>query len=203
MPSTTFFNLPPAKREKLLGAARQEFVRVPYAQSSINKIIRAAQIPRGSFYMYFADKEDLFIYILAGYIDALLSLMARLLEEAEGDLFCAFQMLYDQAWRDQPSDALEDFRRILANNKGMEQGALLRSMGMEQRAERLIPLIDQSRLSLRRPEDLRDMLHILIAVTAPAVCRADFSWSDQEGSAHYRAMLDILKRGMQAPVQAN
>lgn len=29
MPSTTFFNLPSEKREKLLAAARAEFARVP------------------------------------------------------------------------------------------------------------------------------------------------------------------------------
>ena len=49
MPSQTFYNLPPAKREKLLRAARAEFARVPYDQVSINRIVRAAGIPRGSF----------------------------------------------------------------------------------------------------------------------------------------------------------
>lgn len=53
--------LPPAaeKRERLLLAAEEEFARVPYAEASINRMIRAAGIPRGSFYMYFRDKEEL------------------------------------------------------------------------------------------------------------------------------------------------
>lgn len=58
MPSATFFNLPPAKREKLLAAARAEFVRAPFAQASVNRIIHGAGIPRGSFYMYFATKRN-------------------------------------------------------------------------------------------------------------------------------------------------
>ena len=57
MPSATFLNLPPEKRERFLRAARTEFARVPYADASINRMIRAAGIPRGSFYMYFANKE--------------------------------------------------------------------------------------------------------------------------------------------------
>ena len=64
MPSKTFFHLPAEKRERLLLAAEEEFARVPYAEASINRMIRAAGIPRGSFYMYFRDKEELFHYLL-------------------------------------------------------------------------------------------------------------------------------------------
>ena len=49
MPSKTFFHLPAEKRERLLLAAEEEFARVPYAEASINRMIRAAGIPRGSF----------------------------------------------------------------------------------------------------------------------------------------------------------
>ena len=64
MPSTTFYNLPEEKRERLMAAARAEFLRVPYEDASINRIIREAGIPRGSFYMYFTDKEDLVRYLM-------------------------------------------------------------------------------------------------------------------------------------------
>ena len=68
MPSKTFFHLPAEKRERLLLAAEEEFARVPYAEASINRMIRAAGIPRGSFYMYFRDKEELFHYPVLGWI---------------------------------------------------------------------------------------------------------------------------------------
>lgn len=42
MPSKTFFHLPAEKRERLLLAAEEEFARVPYAEASINRMIRAA-----------------------------------------------------------------------------------------------------------------------------------------------------------------
>lgn len=64
MPSSTFFRLPPEKQEKLLCAARKEFARVPFADASINRIIQEADISRGSFYMYFRDKGELFFYLL-------------------------------------------------------------------------------------------------------------------------------------------
>ena len=58
MPSSTFLNLPAQKQEKLLEAATREFSQRPYTEASINQIIKDAGIPRGSFYMYFTDKED-------------------------------------------------------------------------------------------------------------------------------------------------
>ena len=75
MPSTTFFNHPAEKQEKLLAAARAEGARVRYPEASINKIIQAADIPRGSFYMYFKDKEELFVHLLSAYLQAMANQM--------------------------------------------------------------------------------------------------------------------------------
>ena len=89
MPSTTFFNLPEEKRERLLAAARAEFARTSYEEASVNRIIQAAGIPRGSFYMYFTDKEELFRYLMERYGEMLVEAFAGLLDRAEGDLFAA------------------------------------------------------------------------------------------------------------------
>ena len=70
MPSSTFLNLAPEKQEKLLSAAVREFTERPYNEASINRIVREAGIPRGSFYMYFRDKEDLFHYLMEESINA-------------------------------------------------------------------------------------------------------------------------------------
>ena len=72
MPSATFLNLAQEKQEKLLEAATREFSSRPYNEASINQIIKDAGIPRGSFYMYFQDKEDLFRYLMSGYLDQLM-----------------------------------------------------------------------------------------------------------------------------------
>lgn len=65
MPSETFFRLPAEKQQRLLDAARLEFSRVSLAEASISNIIRTAEIPRGSFYQYFENKEDLYFYYFA------------------------------------------------------------------------------------------------------------------------------------------
>ena len=67
MPTSTFYHLPEQKRQKLIDAIRQEILRVPYEKISINKIIQNAGIPRGSFYQYFVDKNDMFQMILGDF----------------------------------------------------------------------------------------------------------------------------------------
>ena len=75
MPSKTFYNLDKEKREKLIEAALNEFSRVEYEKVSINQIIMHANIARGSFYMYFTDKEDLMKYLLEEHYKKLLKII--------------------------------------------------------------------------------------------------------------------------------
>ena len=89
MPSATFYNLPAEKRERLLRAAREEFSRVPYESASVNRIIQSAGIPRGSFYMYFTDKEELFGHLMDSYGALLERRMGELLEQRGQQLVSA------------------------------------------------------------------------------------------------------------------
>ena len=52
------------KKRRILEAAFREFSRVPFREASINRIIKDAEISRGSFYTYFEDKTDLLQILL-------------------------------------------------------------------------------------------------------------------------------------------
>ena len=69
MPTETFFKLPQDKRDRIFEAAVEEFSHYRFSEASINRIVKAAQIPRGSFYQYFQGKEDIYQYIL-GYVSS-------------------------------------------------------------------------------------------------------------------------------------
>jgi TetR/AcrR family transcriptional regulator len=64
MPKKTFFNLSDEKRCRIVDAALQEFAAHSFNEASINRIIKNAEIPKGSFYQYFKNKEDLYLYFL-------------------------------------------------------------------------------------------------------------------------------------------
>lgn len=63
MPKDTFFNLPEEKRALICDVALDEFAEYPFDQASINRIVANSGIAKGSFYQYFEDKKDLFLYL--------------------------------------------------------------------------------------------------------------------------------------------
>jgi len=65
VPKTTFNNLPKEKQQKIFDAAVEEFSTKTFSNASINQIIKNAEIPRGSFYQYFNDKEDIYLYMIS------------------------------------------------------------------------------------------------------------------------------------------
>ena len=122
MPTSTFFRLPEEKRQRLWDACRAELTQVRFTDISINRIIAAAHIPRGSFYQYFEDKEDLIRYFLEDMREYFILLLQNILEEEKGDLFALPLAAYDH-FVGQPGDTdpmLELFIKILRLNKGID-----------------------------------------------------------------------------------
>jgi len=64
MPKQTFFNLPDEKRDNILKLAIEEFAENDYKNASISRIVNRAGIAKGSFYQYFEDKKDLYLYLI-------------------------------------------------------------------------------------------------------------------------------------------
>lgn len=96
MPKSTFFHLSEEKQRRLLEAASIEFSRVALKEASIANIIKLAEIPRGSFYQYFEDKEDLYYY----YFDLLSqdrkSEITKCVQESDGDLFDGMEKYFSK-----------------------------------------------------------------------------------------------------------
>lgn len=63
MPTTTFFNLPKSKRERIIESAIEIFSNDHYAKVTVDKIAIRAEIPKGSFYQYFENKDDLYVFL--------------------------------------------------------------------------------------------------------------------------------------------
>lgn len=76
MPNPTFFNLPDEKRTQILQVAIEEFANNDYDTVSISRIVARAGIAKGSFYQYFADKDDLYAHLLALLAEAKTSFLA-------------------------------------------------------------------------------------------------------------------------------
>lgn len=64
MPKETFHNLDFSKKQKIIDAAMREFTENELHKARVSNIIKDANIPRGSFYQYFEDIDDLYYHII-------------------------------------------------------------------------------------------------------------------------------------------
>lgn len=63
MPKSTFYHLPQNKRDRIVKGAMKAFSETDYRHVTIDRIVQLSSIPKGSFYQYFENKDDLFTYI--------------------------------------------------------------------------------------------------------------------------------------------
>ena len=64
MVTSTFHRLDEEKKKRLMDASIHEFSEHTFSEASINRIVKDANISRGSFYQYFTDKEDCYLFLL-------------------------------------------------------------------------------------------------------------------------------------------
>ena len=153
MCTDTFLRLPEEKRTRFLDAAWEEFGRVKFGDVSINQIIRRAGIPRGSFYQYFAGKEELFDYLVLDVQARFVETFRTLLEQKGGDLFqlptAIFDLIVDQVGK--PIPILDRCLRLFQVNPGIDLRRLIAGRLDQDPPPELLEKIDVSRLRGQDP----------------------------------------------------
>ncbi|NLO25378.1 MAG: TetR/AcrR family transcriptional regulator [Clostridiales bacterium] len=98
MPKDTFFNLDGAKQRKIFEAAVDEFSQRRFSEASINQVVKNAKISRGSFYQYFDNKEDLYLYTLKQIGKEKLNIISRVGElKPDADFFDGYIYMFRAA----------------------------------------------------------------------------------------------------------
>ncbi len=91
----TFYNLPEEKRQRIIDAIMKEFSSSTTEKVSINRIIKTANISRGSFYQYFDDKVDLVEVLTKKFIDLSLEGANIALKYSNNDIFYTYEKLFE------------------------------------------------------------------------------------------------------------
>lgn len=78
MPRTRFQKLSSERRAEILEAAAAEFAEHGYEKASLNGILGAVSLSKGSFYYYFDDKADLFATVVRDTIAWCLNALSEL-----------------------------------------------------------------------------------------------------------------------------
>ncbi len=75
----------PAKREQIIAGAKQVFLRMGFDAASMNDITREAGVSKGTIYVYFQNKEDLFEAMVETEREAFLSAL-RIILASDADV---------------------------------------------------------------------------------------------------------------------
>ncbi len=110
MPTKTFMKLPKDKRLRILRAAKKEFSRVPLEKAVIANIVKDAEIPRGSFYQYFENIDDLFLYLLEYMYGIDKRKFNRYLKETNNDVYEALKMRFSNTIEKLANEENRQFR---------------------------------------------------------------------------------------------
>ena len=201
MPKQTFIKLAIDKKETLIHAAKKEFSRVPLFEASIANIVKEAGIPRGSFYQYFEDKEDLYYFLLDEYSQRINKRFISILKKQNGDLMETFIESFEMMLINlQSIESRQFFRNAFLNMNYKSENTLTPEVNQEQLKTRLaevVALVDHDKLNITDEMELIHVLKIMKAVTFQNLIQVfakDLSIEDS--LRNYTLEVNLLKKGL-------
>lgn len=201
MPYSTFYNLPEEKRQRLMDAVWQEFTSVSYMDVSINKIIQNAGISRGSFYQYFAGKQDLFSYLLSTVYQTIKDIFVAQLTAHNNDLFAAIFGIYDLIlWKKSKPRSIDNHQKIyslMRLNFELDLNQFMSGLNLEEIADSLQTLLLQSGYQPGNQQECLALLHLLMSVGLSNL--ADVFRHPQREEQNRKVLetqLELIRRGI-------
>lgn len=205
MPTDRFYRLPAEKKQIIREAAIREFARVPFEKASINQIIQHADISRGSFYTYFADKQDVVSFIFEDSQKEMKRRCEESLLANDGDYF---RMLWDLfelfvAKLQKMTNLLEMLRNVLSYQEnanamgfGSTQDTFCGKNG-SQGIKWLMGQVDTRGWRMEVREDMEPLMTLGMASFMMALAEY-YKHPDQleQVRAAYDKKLEILRRGV-------
>jgi AcrR family transcriptional regulator len=201
VPKQTFFNLSDKKRKTLIEAAEHEFSRVPLFEASVSNIIKSAGIPRGSFYQYFKDKEDLYFFLLDEKLQESKKRFVFLLNKYEGDLIEAMKELYHHFLIIIPDEEERNFLRnamLYTTNKVEKSFAdMFDAKQDRERFKEISVLIDRKLLNINNDQEIVHIFQIISAIAFHNFIEKTMKkLSDEEAMKEFTIMLEMIKQGI-------
>ncbi|MBM7655369.1 TetR/AcrR family transcriptional regulator [Neobacillus cucumis] len=198
MPKVTFINLPDEKKQTLIVAMKKEFSRVPLYDASISNIIKSANIPRGSFYQYFDDKEDAFFFLLNELVKSIRNKFGVLLEKYNGDLFTTMIEFYQHIiMEEEDVHFLKNAFLNMTYKIELSFSKIFKDQESNGRLLELVSLLNTSNLNISNHKDLFHLLQIVFTITLRNVVEKFANeLSQEEALANYKIEMNLLKNGL-------
>ena len=201
MPTSTFLNLSKEKQDNIIEASLKEFKRVLLKDASINKIIKDANIPRGSFYNYFEDINDLYIYSINKYKKRFINIFEESIKTKNGDLIEATKTIYDKiicnCEKNENKQLIKNIFLNLNYNISIKNRLECEQLNEKYKIIELLEQIDKTKLNIKKEEELLYIIDIIIGIIMHGLIEIFLDNKNQEEiKEKITKQLEIIKRGI-------
>ncbi|MDQ0153934.1 TetR/AcrR family transcriptional regulator [Robertmurraya andreesenii] len=185
-------------KEKITAVGISLFEKKGFTETSIQDIVDALGVTKGTFYYYFSSKEELLMDIHLQYIDDILAIQEKILADKNKDnktkLFDIVYMLISHIKSKRSSAKI--FFREMQNLS-------------EERLEEIIPKRDRFRLNIEnvvrdgiRKEEFRSNLNAsIVTFGILGIANWSYNWFNPEGNLSdfevSEIFVDMILRGIQ------
>ncbi|SEN92687.1 DNA-binding transcriptional regulator, AcrR family [Terribacillus saccharophilus] len=202
MPKQTFLSLPEDKQNTLIQSAKKEFSRVPLHEASVANIIKDAGIPRGSFYQYFEDKEDLYYYLLNQVAQENNKKLNSILQEKKGNLFEAlleqFRYMISLRHHEEHNDFLRYAFLNMNHRKENTMANNIYKESLKNERSQTLEMVDPSFLNIEDKQELSHVIRIVGAITFHNLVQVFVhDLTDEDAIYNYEAQISLIKKGLQ------
>ncbi|TSA87111.1 TetR/AcrR family transcriptional regulator [Deinococcus detaillensis] len=146
------------RRGDILRAAERLWTTTPYADLSMNEVAREVRLAKGTLYLYFSTKEDLFLALLAEHYQAWFSDLNALLDERQPK---------------QPDEVADVIAQSLSSHEALRRLQLLLGSVLERSEQaiafhqKVVALMQETAPRLPYPHDLA--MRVLVHTEALSV----------------------------------
>ena len=116
------------RRQQLLDAARTLFAERGYHETTVDDITRAADVAKGTFYLYFSEKREIYVEVIRSFLDVIKGFVDLVTEQTPS-----------------PSDYFDRVRRgavglleMLQQNRQLARLAYRESLGVDEQLTALL-----------------------------------------------------------------
>lgn len=193
-----FTQLPTEKQNRILNAAYDEFISSGFLSASTNRIIKNAEISKGSLFNYFGSKEALYLFMIKRSNTRLFKQLEPILQDLSPDLIerlRAFATSYLDLYINEPREFKFLMTLTEAGNRSIVEKLMKETRDENQEKMLLIfSGIDTERLNLDLPEVIKVITWVMTGLKEQILGQSELIDDPERFKEQFLQEMELLFR---------
>ena len=199
MAQENFYKLKAKKQERILSAINECLTQFDYDTLTINNIVDAAEISRGSFYDYFVDKKDAVDTFVLDYIRKMVINFMKIIEKEDGKLFDGILSTYRAITKGLVNEIYLNVYKNIKYFSDFANGIIF-SKNFNERYEFILDWMllhtYEGKNNILNKNEIRVVLDMMISILLQSTYRFFIEENKKDIERDFITKIEILKNGM-------